>query len=128
MATLHINVAGQPEISGTCPAPFEEGANYTCLLGTFTIAPAGRRGFHFGGNGRTLNESGKFQISNVGDGYETVTFDGNFIVNGGAGAGTVRWSGLHPPRIQGGIDTWTSDTTTPKPKPHPRAKAKGQTY
>jgi hypothetical protein len=125
MATLHITVANQPGLSGDCTAPFDNGASYACLLGTFPITPAGRRGLHITGNGSTLSESGKFQISGVGDGYETVTFDGNFIVKGGKGAGTVHWSGPHPIGDKGGPDTWTSDTTTPKP--HPRhAKAKGQ--
>jgi hypothetical protein len=126
MPTLHITVANQPGLSGTCPAPFDTGANYTCLLGTFPITPAGRRGFQHSGNGPTLNESGKFQISGVGDNYDKVTFDGNFIVNGGNGAGNVRWTGSHAPGITDGGDVWTSDTTTPKPKPHPRAKAKSQ--
>jgi hypothetical protein len=125
--TLHITVANQPNLSGTCPAPFDTLNNYTCPLGTFQITPAANGGFQHSGNGSTLNESGKFEIT-VGSDYGTVTFDGHFIVQGGKGGGNCRWTGTHPPRNQGGADTWTSETTTPAPKPHRRdAKAKGQT-
>jgi hypothetical protein len=110
MATLNINVSGQPEISGTIPLPLSSGTNnYTCELGTFAMTE--KRGFVNSGTGSSLNISGRFSISGVGDNYGTVTFSGTYVNNGGNGAGG---------------DTWTSDTTTPKPKPRPHAKAKSQ--
>lgn len=125
MATLNINVSGQPNISGTIPLPLVSGTNYyTCQLGTFAMTEA--PGFINSGSGNNLNISGRFSISGVGDNYGTVSFSGTYVNNGGNGSGTVSWDGTHAPRIQGGTDGWTSDTTTPKPKPHPRAKAKSQ--
>jgi hypothetical protein len=125
MATLNINVLGQPEISGTIPLPLSTGTNYyTCQLGTFAMTE--KRGFSNSGNGNSLNISGRFSISAVGDNYGTVTFSGTYVNNGGNGSGNVSWDGTHAPKITGGGDVWTSDTTTPKPKPRPHAKAKSQ--
>ena len=125
MATLNINVSGQPELSGTIPLPLSSGTNYyTCELGTFAMTE--KRGFVNSGSGNNLNISGRFSISGVGDNYGTVTFAGTYVNNGGNGAGNVSWDGTHAPKTTGGGDTWTSDTTTPKPKPRPRAKAKSQ--
>jgi hypothetical protein len=125
MATLNINISGQPNISGTIPLPLVSGTNYyTCPLGTFAMTEA--QGFINSGSGNTLNISGRFSISGVGDNYGTVSFSGTYVNNGGNGSGNVSWDGTHAPRITGGGDTWTSDTTTPKPKPRPHAKAKSQ--
>jgi hypothetical protein len=124
MATLHINVSGQPEISGTIPLPLVPRAitTYTCPLGAFLIGPA----ITVQGSGSNPTILGSFMIENVGDNYGLVTFSGTFIRGGGNGTGSVYWNGTHPPKGVGGSDTWTSDTTTPKPKLRPRAKAKTQ--
>jgi hypothetical protein len=115
MAPLNINVSGQPNISGTIPLPLVDGTNYyTCPLGTFAMTEA--PGFVNSGNGNTLNISGRFSISGVSDNYGTVSFSGTYVNNGGNGAGNVSWDGTHAPRITGGQDTWTSDTTTPETK------------
>ena len=127
-STLTITVANQPNISGTIPLPLStSGTNYyTTPLGSFAITEG--PGFTHSGSGNSLNMAGPISISGVGDNYGTVSFTGNYVVNGGKGSGNVSWTGTHAPKIQAGTDTWTSDTTTPKPKPHPRhAKAKGQT-
>ena len=124
MATLNINVSGQPELSGTIPLPLTGTNYYTCSLGTFEMTE--KRGFSNSGSGKSLNISGRFSISGVGEDFGTVSFSGTYVNNGGNGAGNVSWDGNHPPKITGGGDTWTSDTTTPKPKPRPHAKAKSQ--
>jgi len=127
MATLHINVSGQPEISGTIPLPLVPRAitTYTCPLGAFLIGPA----ITVQGPGSNPTILGSFMIENVGDNYGLVTFSGTFISQGRNGSGSVYWNGTHPVGTKEGVDVWTSDTTTPKPKPHPhkiKAKAKGQ--
>lgn len=123
MSTLHINVTGQSGISGSIPLPLSSGTNYyTCPLGTFAITAGA--GFTHSGSGNSLNVSGPFSISGVGDNYGTVSFTGNYVNNGGNGSGNVSWDGTHPSTsIQGGTDAWTSDTTTPEPHPH-HAKTK----
>jgi hypothetical protein len=128
MATLHINVPDQPGISGTIPLPLVSGTNYyTTPLGTFAMTEA--PGFSSSGNGSTLNISGRFSISGVGDNYGTVTFDGTYVNAGGNGSGNVSWDGSHAGIDKDTGDPWTSDVTIPAPKSgKPEARAKGQTY
>jgi hypothetical protein len=124
MATLNINISGQPNISGTIPLPLVSGTNYyTCPLGTFAMTEA--QGFINSGSGNSLNISGRFSISGVGSNYGTVSFSGTYVSNGGAGSGNVSWDGTHAPRTQAGTDPWTSDVTTPLPKKE-KARAKSQ--
>ena len=128
MATLHINVSGRPEISGTIPMPLKGTTTYTCPLGVFSITPI----LDVGPGGPRPPISGSFSISPVPEDYGTVSFTGTYVSRGGGkGSGGINWSGGHPRGPQEGTDTWTSDTTTPDPKRHSRkdkAKAKGQGY
>ena len=124
MATLHINVLGRPEISGTIPMPLTGTTTYTCPLGTFAITPI----LDITGGGSKPAISGSFSISPVPEDYRTVAFTGTYVARGGGrGSGGVNWSG---PRTPAGDDTWTSDTTVPEPKrpSKDKAKAKGQGY
>lgn len=122
MSTLHINVSGRPEISGTIPMPFTGATTYSCPLGTFAIAPQ----LTVGGSGSKPTISGSFSLSAVPESYETVTFSGTYILRGGRGSGGVTWTGSRPRGPEAGDDTWTSDTTTPEPKKHPKDKTKDQ--
>lgn len=127
MSTLNISVSGQSGISGTIPLPLSTGTNYyTCPLGTFAMTEA--PGFSNSGNGSSLNISGRFSITGVGDNYGTVTFNGTFVNNGGNGSGNVSWDGSHAQVDKDNGDPWTSDVTIPAPKSgEPEARAKGQT-
>ena len=125
MATLHINVSGRPEISGTIPMPLRGTTTYSCPLGVFPITPI----LDITGGGSKPPISGSFSISAVPEDYGTVAFTGTYVSRGGGkGSGGVNWSG--PRGRQDGTDTWTSDTTTPVPKRQSKdkAKAKGQGY
>ena len=125
MATLHINVTNQSGISGTLPLPLSNGSTtYTCPQGTFTVTPS----VTVSGSGPTLQVTGSFVLSGVGDNYGTVTFTGTYIKNGGNGSGNVTWTGSHTPRIANGTDPWTSDTTIPEPVPPAKGKAKAKRH
>jgi hypothetical protein len=127
MATLHINIEAQPDLSGTIHLPLSSKKNeYNCKLGKFVITEL--RGFKAPGGGER-NMSGGILIQDVGDDYGKVTFDGTYVKDGGNGSGSVSWTGSHLHADNG--DPWTSDVTIPLPKGKgtgkPKARAKGQT-
>jgi hypothetical protein len=128
MATLHIHVEAQPDLSGTMQVPFGSGKNeYHCKLGKFAITEL--KGFKSSGNQHTLNMSGRISISGVPENYGKVTFDGTYAKDGGRGSGSVTWNGSRPQPADS--DPWTSDVTIPLPKGKgtgkPKARAKSQT-
>jgi hypothetical protein len=127
MATLHIHIPAQPDLSGTIHLPLGSVKNeYNCKLGKFVIEEL--RGFKVTGGGER-DMSGGILIQDVGDDYGTVTFQGTYVKDGGKGSGSVSWTGPHPHEFNG--DPWTSDVTVPLPKgkgkDKPKARAKSQT-
>lgn len=121
MAKINISVPTEPCITGSLGLPVVSGKSfYCCPLGDFVITEAA--GFKDSGDGGTLNISGRFSISGVGDNFGSVTFAGTYVKDGGKGSGKVSWTGTHPPIvIPDGEDAWTSETITPAPPPDARA-------
>lgn len=125
MATLHIHIGSEPDLSGTIQLPLGSGKNdYSCKLGKFVITEL--PGFKTSGGGKSLNISGRISISVKEENYGKVTFDGTYVKDGGKGTGSVSWTGSHPHADNG--DPWTSDVTVPIPKGKgkPKARAKSQ--
>ena len=121
MGTLHITVANQSGISGSCSWPLAaSGTNYyTCPQGKFAITPS----LNVSGSGSTLTITGSLSIAGVPDNYGTVTFSGTYVKdNSSTGSGTVSWTGTHPQSDQEG-DGWTSDITIPEGELEARAKS-----
>jgi|GEM_PF-3518691 len=120
MSTIHIDVPGNPDLSGHTAWPLASGAEYHCKLGRFPIEAL------LTSHGGT---TGSFSISGVPEDYDIVTYTGTFDDSKPhkKGFGKVAWTGSHI-SVAAGDGGWTSEITTPIPAREPtHVHAKGQT-